>query len=244
MPVNGLILETPDGAIVPVRAIPYVTGRAFSPRAVAVAIADGRQDADHRLFETQLHAGYIDAACTLKPMAYAELLPYAQEVEQLFQGDATLIDQIAAMPAGVYVPLAEVQSLVNETNQICGGPSGDGLAPITILRHPMVNSPLRALILEGFGALARGRARTIKRAPAARVRPSDGEEDDRSAVQAIALRLWAERRMSISAMLKEQDLARYMRGWSKNTVRAWISAVDSRSALQKPGRRWPKARKR
>jgi hypothetical protein len=156
---NSLILDTPDGAIVPVRAIPFVTARAFTPRAITEAIADDREDADGRRFETDLHASYVDAAGTLTPVACADLVPYAEAVSRVFEGDAYLIDPIAAMPAGGYLPSVEVQSLVREINAICAGPGGDGHRPTRLLRNPMVSAAVRAFVLQGFETLSLGRRR-------------------------------------------------------------------------------------
>lgn len=142
------------------------------------------------------------------------------------------------MPAGVYLPRAELQSLVDETNEICGGPCGEGLAPITIIQKPRVLPALSALILEGFEALAHGRrhgnSTTLAGKRAARL--SDAEQD-RHDVQSIAKRIWANGRMSIEAMLRGKDLAPYVKVCHLNKLRGWLSEVDQRPAASKPGRR-------
>ena len=115
----------------PVRAIPYVTGRAFSPRMIAAAIADDREAPETRVFETWLSPGYVDAAGDLNPMARGELQPCADTVNELHANSASLVDQIAAMPPGVYIPLRDLRSVVAETNLECEGeyPGAHGYGP-------------------------------------------------------------------------------------------------------------------
>ena len=240
-----MILTVGGGEIVPVRAIPCITGNAFNALSVSVAIADGRQNWEHRLFETFLHAGYIDRKGHPYPLTYADLAPQAEAVERLSKDKASSEEQIAALPAGVYIPLADLQSMVNETNDICGGPwpSGDGMAPITINATPRVSGETRAVLLQGFEAYTRGHHRR-KQSKSTQVEspenPLTQRKQDRLEVQWIATEIWRSNpRMSIKAMCNHQKFAPYRRTWrGANTLSSWISKADPRRPESKPGRRY------
>jgi len=237
------VLNSPDGAIVPVRAIFYVTAGAITPLGVATAIADTRVEADAWSFGTPLRPGYIGAAGELNPMSCAELQKYADAVTLLWKADASELRQIAAMPGGVYLTLAQVQSLVDEVNAICGGPGGDGLEPTVILPKPRMSPVERALVLEGFEALMSPPRIAGSKVSARKRRGGLTEEnrtEDRAAVISIARTHWAEQnRVSLRAALKLPAMERYIVDWSKGQVMEWIREADERKAVAKPGRRWP-----
>ena len=236
-----MILAAGNGKIVPVRAIPYVTGRAFSPHEISGAIADGRQNFDGRTFQTFFNAGYIDAEGHPHPVAHAELEVYARAVQKAEERSASWEDQIAAMSAGVFISYIELHSLVEETNSLCGGdwPDGNGLAPIAINGNPRASGAEYTLVLEGFEALTRGRRRrkaTGDREEAAG--PLLERDEDRFDVHWIAGKIWTTHpRMSIEGILKIPQIAAYLKKWAPNTVRNWLSQVDPRPSLSKPGRR-------
>ncbi len=247
-----MILTAGGERIVPVRAVPYVTGSAFSPQTVTVAIADGCQDFEHRLFETFVHAGYIDDKGCQHPISYAELLPYVDAVEQVRQSSELLDEQIAAMPAGVYIRLSELQSMVDETNIVCGGawPSGDGKAPITVNGNPRAPGTVNAIVLEGFEALTRGRHRRKRGGDLAAAErnvagnPLTDRVQDRFDVHWIASGIWAKHpRMSIEAILRRCELEPYLKAWALNTLRRWLSEIDVRPRASKAGRRYKTEKK-
>jgi hypothetical protein len=234
-----LILDTIGGAIVPVRAIPYVTGDAITPREVAVAIADGREAPEQRVFETWLAPGYVDAAGDLHPMQYGDLQGCADAVNRLWEASAAPTDQVGALPRGVYIPFEKLRGIVDETNLIRGAaPLGNGHAAIIINRNPRVRPSVVEMILDGFEPVLRRRRRRVSTRATVAPKPLRPQDEDRLEVQSIGRCLWAgNERMSISGALKRRELAAYVRVWAENTLRGWLSQVDPRRAESKPGRR-------
>lgn len=247
-----LILDGPFGAIVPVRAVPYVTGDAISPRMIAVAIADGHTDSTQRLFETWLTVGHIDANGRPRPVQYSELAPYANAVEGLRARNASREEQVAALPAGVFIWRAGLQSLVDEINLQCDGdpPYGDGLAPIVINGTPLVAGTVGSLILEGFAMLTRGPShRKAKRdgdaqKPRTAESPLSARVQDKWEVRWKGSNAWLKSPgMSIASVLRLPEFTGYRRVWNEKTLRRWLSAVDPRPPESKAGRRHPKRTK-
>ena len=233
-----LILDTIGGAIVPVRAIPYVTGDAITPREIAAAIADGREAPEQRVFETWLAPGYVDGVGGLHPMQYGDLQDCADAVNRLWAAKAAPTDLVGALPRGVYIPIEKLRGIVDETNLIRGvaPPLGNGLAAIVINKNPRVRPSVAAMILDGFEPVLRRRRRRVSTRATIAPKRLSARDEDRLEVQSIGRRLWAgNERLTISAALERRELRAYRGVWIDNTLRSWLSQVDPRRPESKPG---------
>jgi hypothetical protein len=75
--------------------------------------------------------------------------------------------------------------------------------------------------------------------PPAKLAP---DQQDRIDCQRIAIGIWKDKpSLSIEKMLSEQGVAAYTKGYALDTVRKWLSQVDSRPPEKKPG---PRRRRR
>ena len=235
-----MILGAGSGKIVHVQTIRYVHASAFSP-------LEAGRNADGRQIRRPYIRNLLTPAISMRPVITSgarRVEVYAKAVESVWKRSA--LGRTDCCDGRRFIRYDELQSLVSETNTVCGGdwPYGNGLAPIAINGTPRASGAEYALVLEGFEALTRGRRRRKVMGDRGgsqeevAERPLPERDEDRFHVHWIAGKIWTSHpRMSIEGILRMPEIAAYLRKWAPNTVRAWLSAVDPRPALSKPGRR-------
>lgn len=145
-----------DGrAIVPLRAIWSLSAGEISPLAVAIAIAERSPFLDRREFATKLDAYWLadnSEPCRIAPADFAVM---RDAVWSLVEAGAPRVDQISALPAGVFVYRDDLDVLVRELNAVrcIEPPDGPGLPPIELSDWPRVERSDEALVFEGFADL-------------------------------------------------------------------------------------------
>jgi hypothetical protein len=146
--------------IVPLRAIPFVSGGDISPLSVALAIGDWRRF-DEREYATRLTGYYLTLTGVERPMLAAEFAPTLERIGRGVHEGANFIEQIQAFPGGVFVYRDDLEQFVEEINARRRELplDGQGLMPVELSEWPKLSGADERLIVEGFEALDAGGAR-------------------------------------------------------------------------------------
>ena len=135
----------------PIRAIPFATAWDLTPDDIACAIAQPPAW-DGRRFMTVLRAQYRDATGVPRQLARGESLEWARNIDRLAKSGADHIDQIQALPAGLFVWEDNLSGLIGEANDVftADPPYGPGFSAIELNCYPLMTEPDETLVLEGF----------------------------------------------------------------------------------------------